>query len=83
MSGNTAAWLTEWFKERNKTKNIDVAANAGNNYFELGLIDSLEIVSLIVEAENKFGIKFNEKNFQDRRFATINGLAEIIDELTK
>ena len=83
MKEGAAGWLVDWFKKKNKSKGIDIEASGNDNYFELGLIDSLEIVELIVGAEKEFGIKFTDKHFQDRRFATINGLAEIIGELSK
>lgn len=51
------------------------------NYFEAGLIDSFGIILLIEDVEQEFGIQFTDTHFQDRRFSTINGLAEIINEI--
>lgn len=51
------------------------------NYFEAGLIDSLGVIDLIESIEEEFNMKFSGDHFQDRRFPTINGLAEIINEI--
>lgn len=57
-------------------------ANDGEtNYFEAGWIDSLGIIELVTDLEVHFGLRFEERHFQDRRFATINGLALIVREL--
>ena len=77
-----AMWLRRWFDGRE-------AAAAGwperwpeTNYFEAGLIDSLGVIELIADVEEHFGIAFDEGHFQDRRFSTIGGLGEIINELS-
>ncbi len=51
------------------------------NYFEARLIDSFGVVELIDAVEAAFGITFDSEHFEQRRFATIRGLAEIIQEL--
>ena len=73
----TVEWLKKWFTARNGTRPVDIE----NNYFEAGLIDSMAVVELILEIEKKFGMRFKERHFQDRRFATIKGLADIIGEI--
>lgn len=70
-------WLKVYF-----SKISDLPENVEKeNYFEVGIIDSVEVIFLIEAMEKKFGIKFTEKHFQDRRFSTIEGLSEIIAEL--
>ena len=59
----------------------DVPEDCGDkNIFEIGLIDSLGVILLIEDIETHFEIRFDEIDFQDRRFPTINGLSEIIKE---
>lgn len=48
------------------------------NFFESGHIDSLEAINLVERIEVEFDIRFDNREFQDRRFVTIAGLAEII-----
>lgn len=75
--GSKVDWLKRWFSEkRSLPENIEV-----ENYFEAGLIDSFGVIELIEAVEKEFNIRFQESNFQDRRFATIQGLAQIIQEL--
>jgi acyl carrier protein len=70
-------WLKTWFSQKSDLpENIEE-----KNYFESGLIDSFTVIELIESLENEFDIRFQESNFQDRRFATIKGLAQIIEEI--
>jgi acyl carrier protein len=67
-------WLQDWFATRGAT----VARDA--NYFEINAIDSFGVIEMIEAIEDHFKVKFRQHDFQDRRFATIAGLAEIIDD---
>ena len=62
-------WLDAWFVEKGKT---DIAEDLFDN------IDSLEVIDLIVSVEKCFRIKFTEKDFQNRKFSTLEGLSEIV-----
>ena len=70
-------WLKDYFAAKTQLPN-DVEEV---NYFEVGLINSLGIIELIESIESHFDIKFDAMHFQERRFSTIKGLAEIIDGL--
>ena len=70
-------WLKSWFSKKG---NLPEAVE-DKNYFQIGLIDSFSVIELIEEMETAFAITFTEAHFQDRRFVTINGLAEIIREI--
>lgn len=72
-------WISAWFAERAP----DVALQPTDNYFERGAIDSFDVIVLVEEIEAHFNIRFAEVEFQDRRFATIDGLAEIILEKSR
>jgi acyl carrier protein len=70
-------WLTAYFSERTKLpENFERA-----NFFESKMIDSLGVLELIEAIESKYKITFESSHFQDRRFPTISGLSEIIDEI--
>ena len=73
-------WLINYFKEKNSEESQD-GFDTKSNYFDLGLIDSLGLIELIDKIEAHFRIQFNEYDFQDRRFSSIEGLSEIISEL--
>ena len=57
----------------NKTKNVNI------DYLTKGYIDSLGFIKFVVSIEKKFKIKFNQKDFINRKFRTIKGLAAIIN----
>jgi acyl carrier protein len=73
------AWLKAWFK--NKGAAIPDGAE-GRNYLEMGLIDSFGFLELMLSIEKEYGIKFSDIHLQDKRFVTVDGLAEIINEVS-
>jgi acyl carrier protein len=78
-----ALWLVEWFSERGEVPGATLEDKLEINYFDAKLIDSLAVVDLIAEIEEKFGVEFADEHFQDRRFAVIGGLWRIIVELAE
>jgi len=74
---STEAWLKNFFAERAPLP-PDVETV---NYFEAGLIESFGVIELIEAVERHFSVTFEPGHFEQRRFATIRGLAEIIEEL--
>lgn len=74
-------WLIEWFLENGTVAEDTLRGNLDANYLGSGFIDSFTFISLIGDIEDEFEIEFDNDQFLDRNFATINGLAEIIDEL--
>ncbi|MDH4187791.1 MAG: phosphopantetheine-binding protein [Nitrospira sp.] len=77
-----ANWLLDWFRQKGPVPGGTVEEQLRVNYFEAKLIDSLTVINLILEIEKRFGIQFSPEDFQDRRFATIGGLSELITELS-
>ena len=68
------AWLNDWFAGRGHRPARDA------NFYDAGAIDSLGLFELIEAVEGHFKFKFGARDFQDRRFSTISGLAEIVHE---
>ena len=69
-------WIKEFF-----SRNRDLPENVEEiNYFEAGLIDSFGVIELVENIETEFGIEFTQADFQDRRFSSIAGLAQLITE---
>lgn len=73
---STLDWLVKTFQEKSGKSDISTESN----FFEQGLIDSFDIIMLIEEIEQKFDIRFTDEDFQNRSFATISGLADIIEQ---
>jgi acyl carrier protein len=72
------SWLINWFSDNTAIDQEEITNNCHENYFLLKWIDSLKFISLISAIEDTFGINFSNDEFQDRKFATINGLEEVI-----
>lgn len=69
--------LISWFEEQSGKREINIE----RNYFEQELIDSFDVIMLMEYCESEFQVAFSESQFEDRRFSTIEGLAQIIEEL--
>tara|TARA_B100000989_G_C19528000_1_gene467981 strand:- start:239 stop:496 length:258 start_codon:yes stop_codon:yes gene_type:complete len=52
--------------------------NKNFNYFEMGLIDSLNLIKFIFELENFFKISFSQKDILSKKFKNIDNLIIII-----
>lgn len=74
-------WLVEWFVENGTVTKEILLENMDSNYFNAGFIDSFTFISLIGDLEDEYDVEFDNDQFLDREFATINGLADIIVKL--
>lgn len=74
-------WLTVWFSKYTGQEISEIEAHVADNYFELGYIDSFGFIELIEELEGTHELTFENDAFENRTFATINGLAQICAEL--
>ena len=71
-------WLIEWFDQQTVVNESTLRSNTNKDYLHEGWIDSIKFIALISSIEKEFNIEFSNDEFQDRSFATIGGLAEII-----
>ena len=74
-------WLLSFFSERKDVSGQDRDELLGSNYLENGLIDSMGIIQLVLALEKRFSVNIGNDAFQDRRFVTASGLAELVMEL--
>lgn len=74
MRTDVSVWLERWFAKRSP----HIALQNSDNIFEREAINSFGVIELIEDAEQQFNVQFTERDFQDRRFSTIDGLSEII-----
>ena|SRR5271167_65315 len=77
LKEQASRWLCDWFASRRKFKG-DAAQLLELNYFDAGLLTSLEVIEFVSEIEDRFGVQFAEQDFQDPRFVTVAGLSELI-----
>ena len=71
-------WLIDWFEKNSDVLRDDIEQNINESYFLRGWIDSLKFINLITDIEEEFKITFSNDEFQNREFATLNGLTDII-----
>ena len=50
------------------------------NFFDADALDSERLMEMIPALEVRFGFMFGPHDFQDRRFVSIAGVAEIVHE---
>lgn len=72
-------WIVDWFEENGTVSRDVIEERLGDDYLDEQWIDSLEFTNLVLEVENEYDVEFSNDEFQDRSFATVNGLAEIIN----
>jgi len=65
--------IQSWFKS-----NLGDIPSDSEDYFSSGLVDSFEIINLVLFCEKEFSIKFTEEDYQKSEFRSINGLTNII-----
>lgn len=76
-------WVLDWFEQNSSVDRETLEANGDQNYFDAGYIDSFVFISLMADIEEELGIEFDNEQFWDRSFATINGLVKILDEMVE
>jgi acyl carrier protein len=77
MREDVSGWIVDWFSSRGKV-HCGAREALGIDYLQSGLLTSLEIVELVSEIEDHFGMQFSETEMQDPRFSTVGGLAELV-----
>lgn len=77
---NYLDWVIKWFQD-NGEKTDDLSGHLDDNFFELGLIDSFGFIMLMGAVEEEFGVVFDNDQFQDRSFSTINGFSKALQEV--
>ena len=83
MMNEISKWIINWFVTEGEIEEQDIISNLDTNYFSAGFIDSFKFINMISDAEEKFEIEFDNEQFEDRSFSTINGLAKVIEKLIK
>ncbi|MDX2345532.1 MAG: phosphopantetheine-binding protein [Legionella sp.] len=69
-------WLKKWFSEK-----LQLPADAETrDIFAEKWLTSLDALMLVVDIEKKLKIKLSDESLGDKRFLTMNGIAEILRE---
>ena len=80
MRAQVQTWIQNWFKSRTKIGKEQTTSSVDVDYLDAGWLTSMEVVELITEIEQQFGMQFSDDDMQDPRFVTISGLSELILE---
>ena len=67
--------IQKWFIDQHR-----LTIDENDRYIDSGLINSFEILSLVLFIESSYNISFLPDDFQDSRFFTVKGLSELILE---
>lgn len=77
-------WLIEWFHAETVVSESTIREQTNQDYLKNEWIDSMQFIGMIATIEEEFGIEFSNDEFQNRSFATVDGLAELIaDKIQK
>ena len=58
------AWLLNWFSTNTSANKDKIQNELEKNYFEEGWLDSLKFIEFVTAVEEKFGIIFDNNEFQ-------------------
>jgi acyl carrier protein len=72
-------WIIEWVSTNSNVSKSKIVENTNANYFERQWLDSFTFINFITDIEKEFKISFSNEEFQNRDFATIDGLIKIIE----
>lgn len=76
-------WIIRWLANNSGVDEPEIQKNSTANFFEKEYIDSFAFIMFISEIEEAFGVTFDNEQFEDRAFSTIDGLAECIEKNRK
>jgi len=76
---NVEKTVIEYFKSKGFLPEQSKNDYSQINYLDSGIIDSMQLVEMIVFLEDELGIKFTSKELQSNEFRTIGGLINIIN----
>lgn len=81
MSENVKQVVFSFLESHNPIPGDTEAQKLTCHYLDAKIIDSLGIVQMIMEFEEKFGIEFTSDDLQSEAFLTVGGVIGIIERL--
>ncbi len=76
-------WIIQWMSNNCGVSQEEISKNTAVNFFDQEYIDSFAFIMFIGEIEEVFGVTFDNEQFEDRAFSTIDGLAQCIEKNRK
>ena len=75
-------WVEGWFMENVGLSPTEMDGHRDTNLFAEGLMDSMKFISFVTAAEEHFGIRFTQDDFDftRNRFSSISGICGLIKD---
>lgn len=74
--------MCEEIIEMLKDVNEDFDGDADTDLFDAEIIDSFEIIKLVMQLEEKFGVVIGVERVTAENFRTVNSIANLVRELS-
>jgi acyl carrier protein len=68
----------EWTKEYIQKVSESSEFNGESVFFDFEDFDSFDLVQMIEAAETRFNFRFEDSDFENPRFTTVNGFSSIV-----
>jgi acyl carrier protein len=78
---DTTQVVFRFFEQRTGIPGASRREQLDCHYLDVGLVDSMQIVELVMELEGTFGIRFEAEDLQSDDFQTVGGLIGLVDRL--
>lgn len=75
------AFVLDFINQRNPLPGDSEAEQLNVEYLDLGLLDSMGVVELVVGLEDVFGVRFEPEDMQSPEFRTVGGLIGLVTRL--
>ena len=75
--------VLEFFQKKVKPLGKTEKEKLECRYLDIGILDSMQMVEMVIEFEKKFDVRFSVDDMQSPEFRTIGGLIEIIQRLRR
>ena len=73
-------FIINWFVDHGTLSGEQLKECMDENYFEAGIIDSFDFLSLLGACEESLGLTFQDEDFSDDAIFTINGMIGLMEK---
>lgn len=80
-NGEVKHAVLDFLGERAPLPGVTEAELLALDYLDVGLLDSMAVVELVVTLEDRFGVRFEPEDMQSLDFRTVGGLIGLVCRL--
>jgi D-alanine--poly(phosphoribitol) ligase subunit 2 len=81
MDQDVKVFVFDFINERNALPGESESEQMEVEYLDMGLLDSMAVVELVVSLEDTFGVQFEPEDMQSVEFRTVGGLIGVVSRL--